>query len=225
MRLTLGLPLLIFLILFIYQYYRQRFVMAFVLVPFIAFSMYMLAAPYTCSQINERQYGYMADIEVGKPLGLLEKWNIYGLNISMGLIAPMVGYPEAGLHTLAMMIPNDGGKKVFTGDFFLRKSAMVREAFMKGEKQVRWYQRHYNITNEEARVALALNVAHIRVEDGYYKIKAQVSYPKKCRSHMINLSWLKLDMEEGLIRYLEEEGWLFPYWVEWQYPVSDFVLN
>ena len=185
----------------------------------VGFVLYLALMPVTMPQMNNKTAAWQERISNGGHLSFIEKWNVYGISITASVVA-FPFFPEASKEFLYMMVPAKNGLRTFEGDFFMQ-SKKLQDAFKQSDKgKVVWYQKHYNIRNAESRVALALNACTyeiIRTEkETTYKAAVAVRYPKKCRSTMLKEP-LEIRVEEGLFRYLEEEGWLFGYNAVWIY--------
>jgi hypothetical protein len=126
-----------------------------------------------------------------------------------------------------MLFSSFNGVRNFESDFFM-ESKILTTAFEKSNKgRVRWLQKHYKVWNPECRVALALNICNYTVTQHSdftnYEVRVPVRFPKQCRSTFFSndLGFLNhaltIRLEEGLFRYLEEEGWLFGYDAIWRH--------
>jgi hypothetical protein len=183
------------------------------------FVIYLLLLPVTMPQMNKKTASYQERVSSGEHLNFIEKWNIYGLSITASLVAYPF-FPEVSKEFLLMLFPTDNDMREFRSGFFM-KSQKMQEAFKNSNKgSVEWYQKHYNIFNPESRIALALNPCKYEIkktdEGTIYKVIAPVRYPKRCRSTMLKEP-VEIRVEEGLFRYLEDEGWLFGYDAIWTY--------
>ncbi|MBN1899202.1 MAG: hypothetical protein JW827_10515 [Spirochaetes bacterium] len=168
-----------------------------------------------------------------------DKIGIYGLNILMGA-AGCFFYPEVSKETLLLMFPHGKDKKrVFRSDFALRSKKVTGELkrFIEslesarpekmtyGPKKILWNPEAYQAFNDEARVALALNMVRLKAfavkQEKKYKIKVELkvkcAYPRS--SYVTLIKEPELKIEEGLFWVLQEAGWLFPYTAIWQFEV------
>ena len=179
----------------------------------IGFSMYILALPITLNQMANTQRSYITYVSSGKGLNIIEKFNIYGLNImAVSIALPL--FQEVAIEAGYMMFNYDGADLVLESDFFL-ESRRIQKAISSGNKKgrVRWYKKDYH--NSEARVSLALNICNYEIlENGKMKVWAEMNYPKK-NEIIIGKEYLKVVVDEGLFRYLVDEGWLFAYRTVW----------
>ena len=218
----IGYLLAVLFVVSLYLTYKRkklRYTTAPILIGFI---MYILMLPITLPQMNRTTAAYQERVSAGKHLNVMEKWNIYGMNITM-LTVTYPFFPEGSKEAFLMMIPDKDGVREFKGDFFM-KSKMMRKAFNKSDKgRVRWYQKHYRLTNEEVRVALALNICNYEIkrtkEFTEYKVTVPIAYPKRYRSTFLKEP-VEIRVEEGLFRYLEEQKWLFAYDAVWTHRVD-----
>lgn len=195
-----------------------------ILVGFVA---YLAMLPVTMPQMNNKTASYQERVSNGEDLSFIEKWNVYGISITASVIAYPF-FPEVSKEFLLMMFPAENGVREFESDFFM-KSERMQEAFKKSNKgKVEWYQKHYNIFNPESRVALAFNPCKYEInktgKGTEYKVFVPVRYPKRCRSTMLKEP-VEIRVEEGLFRYLEEEGWLFGYDAVWTYMDKKTISN
>jgi hypothetical protein len=180
---------------------------------------YLLMLPVTMTQMNKKTAVWQERVSNGSDLTTFEKFNIYGQMITASVIG-LPFAPEASGEFMLMMFPAKNNLREFNSDFFM-DSQKIQDAFKKGDKgTVRWYQKHYNILNTESRTALALNICNYKVEQTgngtKYTVSSSINFPKRCRSYMLQKP-LEIRLEEGLFRYLVDEGWLFDYTAVWSY--------
>lgn len=169
-----------------------------------------------------------------------DKVGIYGLNLAMGAAA-MPLYPEVSRETMLLALkPPADGVRVFTSDFPLG-SARVREAVRAfggrtpgapdsldriWEKKVAWSLSEYAPGKPEARWALAMNPAQVRIRTLasemhsklHVSVEVRVEYPANCR--VVLLGNPRLAVEEGLFWVLQQDGWLHPYTASWQFTLD-----
>ncbi|HNY30679.1 MAG TPA: hypothetical protein PKO15_07315 [Fibrobacteria bacterium] len=166
-----------------------------------------------------------------------DKLGIYGLNLAMGAAALPL-YPEVSRETLLMTLaaPEEGVRRfdsefplgsqrirALVGDFRKRKPATPDSVDRNWEGKVAWPLSEYAIGKPEARWALALNPAQVRIRTLagerhrrlHVSVEVRVEYPASCRVVLVGNP--RLAVEEGLFWVLQEEGWLHPYTASWQF--------
>ena len=173
----------------------------------------------TASILNKTNDFYFSMIKSGHGLSMQEKLNVYGLNIVMAVMAYPI-FPEVAKETLLMMFPVEGNVRTFNDGFFM-KSAKIRKALKKNSLQkeiyVSWNASEYLHLFTEARSALALNACTIRkFANGDVTAEVKVTYPAESRTLLIPFP-SKVYLQEGLLNYLQTEGWLFPYKAIWTF--------
>ncbi len=220
----IGYLLLILLAIELYFSIRKIQLKSVMIALFIGFIMYVLMLPLTTRKMNITTASYQERVSHGKHLNVIEKFNVYGIYIIASTIAYPF-FPEASTEFLYMMIPAKNGIREFESDFFMKSKRLV-DAFNKSNKgTVRWFQKHYNITHPESRTALALNICNYKIfktkKRTKYVVSVPIRFPKKCRSTFFKNDLLTIRAEEGLFRYLEEQGWLFGYNAVWTYTESN----
>lgn len=199
----------------IYSYYKSNKAKWLGYSILIGFVIYIFMLPITLNVMNTKTASYQERISLGKDLSIIEKWNVYGINLAACIVAfPVV--PEAAMEMGLMMFPCANEERVFDGSFFMN-SQVVQNAIKSGKATglLQWYQKHYNITHSESRIAIALNMSTYEIKGDSIYIKTPIRYPKKCRSTFISYP-VTIRIEEGLFRYLDEEGWLFGYDAYWK---------
>ena len=68
----------------------------------------------------------------------------------------------------------------------------------------------------EARIALALNGGHVRVEGNKVIAKVKIEYPKKSFAPLLPIPGFGvIGVEEGLFWILQQEKWYHTGYVEW----------
>lgn len=185
----------------------------------IGFISYILLLPLTFYKLNKNSDAYFAKIQSGKHLNVIEKWNIYGLNVTMTFVA-FPFYPEAAIETFFMFFPDEDRIRVFHSDFFLKSDKLQKAFKVNDVAHFHWKLPDYNISSPEARVALALNPLDYEVK----RYKNSIEYTMKVPGHfhkgedvMYSNKYFKVAIREDLFWYLEGEGWLFPYTIVWKY--------
>lgn len=179
---------------------------------------YLLLLPLSLWQFDAKSRTMMAAIQRGEKLDVIDKCAIYGMNVIMGITA-MPLYPEVAIETLLMCIPDEDGIRTFNDDFFLASSSIQKVPVPARRKEVSWHPDVYAQMSAESRVALALNKCYVTTirKDSIiqYEVEVEISYPPKAR--VLLTPWpFPIIVEEGLIRYLETCGWLFPYTAIWK---------
>lgn len=177
--------------------------------------LYILMLPLTLDVMNTKTAKYQESVSAGHGLSLIEKWNVYGINLTACFVAfPIVA--EAALEMFLMVIPTKDHQRAFDGSFFM-DSEIITKAIKSGKKKglLQWYQKHYNLTHSESRAAIALNMGTYEIKGDSIYLKIPIRYPKRCRSTFISYP-VTMRVEEGLFRYLEEQGWLFGYDAYWK---------
>lgn len=178
--------------------------------------LYLSALPLTLWQYQAKSKAFYLKIESGQQLKLNEKISIYGLNLTMGLVAFPV-YPEVARETLYLCIPARNEMRTFKSNFFL-KSRKIRRAIVNNEERITWSAGEFALGHEESRFALALNPCTLHrnaTENGSELIASvDVRYSKKFEVILISKP-VKISVEEGLFWYLQEINWLHPYRAQW----------
>jgi hypothetical protein len=176
------------------------------------FLLYILFLPITLTQLKNTQRDYITRVRQGKELNVIEKGNIWGLNLMSAVIAYPF-YTEVAKETGLMIF--DGPKtRYFESDFFL-ESKVIQQLIKSGIKsgKLRWPSKDY-YSATEARVSLALNGGYYKIVDGRFIIDVDINYPSKSEIR-IGTPYLQITVEEGLFNYLEKRGWLHTYNARW----------
>jgi hypothetical protein len=177
---------------------------------------YLVMLPLTLFQYQDRAQKIFRKIQRGEDLQINEKLSIYGLNLSIGIVAFPV-YPEVAKETLLMCIPSRENKRTFKSDFFL-ESGKIQEANANKRNRVSWSKNEFVMGNKESRYALALNPCTLRVTEredyAEYEVTVNVEYARNFP--VVLIGWpLKITLQEGLFWYLQEINWLHPYKASW----------
>ena len=183
----------------------------------VGIAAYIIMLPFVFNSITGMSAKYSKLINEGKDLNVIQVWNIYGLHLTMTVTALPL-YPEVALETAIMHIPKKKNDTiVINSDFFL-KSKKFRDAIKRSDSGiVRWKQADFNITSDEARVALALAPTRYRkLPDGRYETSILVGYNPKAWATFIDTKYVKLSVSEALFNYLEKKGLLFRYVAVWR---------
>lgn len=158
---------------------------------------------------------------------------IWNGNVIMAAGGALLGYPEAALETLGMIVPADSPRD-WASDFAMAspKVRMPLERFIESLPReprgknvemppVKLAWRHYR---SDRRVALALNapsVLHATARpsgSGWTidcRITVPVAYPKRARVWFLKVAGIDFFVEEGLFYALQELGWLHAYNTVW----------
>lgn len=150
-------------------------------------------------------------ITAGYGLSLKEKVAAYNLNLLL-CAGAILFYPDAAREVFLMHIPAEGDIRISDNDFFL-DSELIRKHIREGRMgTVSWGNSFKYGTHEELKYGTALNPCKLsKTKDGY-SVEVEVAYPAKARTNLdIFGPRLPIYVEEGLMNYLQKEGWLFPY--------------
>jgi hypothetical protein len=174
----------------------------------------------------------------GEGLPLRYKCAIWGGNIIMAIGGAVMGYPEAALQTVFMII--DGPKKrTWVSDFAL-SSPKIRNPLskfsnnlplkpMNSQRRMKTVSIAWRGYAADRRVAFALNgPARLSAEAKYdgvewvivNKIRVPIRYPKRARVRFLSVAGKPFYVEEGLFHSLETIGWLHPYEAEWRWTMK-----
>ena len=176
------------------------------------FILYIAMLPVTLIQLNTKQHRYIKEVQAGRGLNTVEKANVWGLNMMMATLGATV-YSEAAFET-AWMAVSDGSPLVIKNDFFL-DSPKIQKAIASGEKKVhiKWSGSDY-LSIDEGRASLALNQCTFKRDGDDVSVSLNITYPKDGKV-LLRLGFVPIYVEEGLFRYLTEEGWLNSYNITW----------
>ncbi|MBT3786951.1 MAG: hypothetical protein HOC33_05485 [Alphaproteobacteria bacterium] len=158
----------------------------------------------------------------------INKVEIYGLGVLMSALAYPI-YPEVAHEHMMLYTVFDEGAKIIEDDFFLC-STVVQDAIKRAIKTRRpyrlsWPASAYQLSlnpdrYREARIALALNGGHVRVEGNNVIVKIKIAYPKKSYAPLIPIPGIGvIGVEEGLFWILQQEKWYHTGYVEWVAPM------
>lgn len=154
----------------------------------------------------------------------VNKVEIYTLGVIMSLLAAPI-YPEVAREHLMLHSHFDNGSKIIKNDFFVG-SPVVQKATQKATKTGRpirlaWPASAYQFSFDpeayrEARIALALNGGHVRVEGRKIIAKVKIEYPQKSFAPLLHIpGYGVIGVEEGLFWILQQEEWYHTGYVEW----------
>ena len=142
----------------------------------------------------------------------------------MSLLAAPI-YPEVAREHMMLYARFSEDPRVINNDFFMRSSVVqnaIESAKITGQPyRLAWPVNSYQFSLDrekywEARIALALNGGHLRVENNKVIVKIKVGYPQKSFAPLLMIPGLGvIGVEEGLFWILQEERWYHTGYVEW----------
>ena len=152
------------------------------------------------------------------------KVEIYALGVIMSLLATPI-YPEVAREHMMLYTPFDEDPKIINNDFFMRSSLIqnaVRQAKSTGQPyRLAWSANAYQFSfdtakYQEARIALALNGGHVRVEADKIIVRVKIGYPKNSFAPLLSIPGFGvIGIQEGLFWVLQQEKWYHTGYVEW----------
>ena len=183
------------------------------------FVLYLLMLPVTGYQLNNKNKKYHSIIKSGERLNVVQKVNVYGLTMLMGTVALPL-FPESAIETLLMAIPDKDKIRTIESDFFMKSEKLKQHIAKYKGGHVHWTLKDYEFGAKEARVALALNPLDYTIKETEVNTIYKMMVP--CHFHygedvLIETSFMRIAIDEYVIRHLEDEGWLFPYTMVWIY--------
>jgi len=154
----------------------------------------------------------------------INKAEIYVLGLAIGVIGYPI-YPEVAREHLMMYRPFSNKPKVIRSNFF-RGFPIVENAIIKAKRsgkpyRLAWPSSAYKLffqsdEYKEARIALALNGGHVRIQDNKVIASINIKYPQNSFAPLIPIKSLgTIGVEEGLFWVLQKVGWLYSGEVEW----------
>lgn len=184
---------------------------------FVVLSLLMVLGIYRLDKLNSKP------IEPHN-FSWVNKVEIYTLGMIMSLLAAPI-YPEVAREHLMLYSRFDKGLKIIRNDFFVG-SPLVQKATQQAMKtgqpiRLAWPASAYQLSFDaeayrEARIALALNGGHVRVEGNEVIAKVKVEYPKKSFAPLLSIpGYGVIGVEEGLFWVLQQEKWYHTGHVEW----------
>jgi serine/threonine protein phosphatase PrpC len=210
-----GYLMLVLLVIGWLKYFRTKSLKYLLFTIIAGIFIYVVMLPLTLYQYKSTSSLYINKVEQGKHLNVVEKLNVYGLNIIISTVAYPF-YPEVAKESFLMIFPAKNNERTFYSDFFM-KSDKIKKAFLNNKHYVAWSGADYMRMDIEGRCALALNPCRLnKTNTGnsiVYKVKVEVAYPYK--SHTQILPGIYID--EGLFHYLQNERWLHPFTAIWIY--------
>lgn len=219
------------------RYYYRRMVILLTLFILIASGYAVVVAEMNdnIKTLSQKLYTYKTQ----QHFSLLDKLNIYGLNIMMG-VAALPLYPQAARETLWMIIPADKGMRKLESNFPLGSdninkilvpftsslNSTSKKVVQLKEQTIVWKPSDYALGEPEAKYALALNAADVSAiatkQDTGWRIhvttKVKIRYPERSRVTLIHKP--ELQIEEGLFWILQEAGWLHSYVAYWESTIT-----
>ena len=188
-----------------------------IILSFVVLSLLMVLGLYRLDKLNAKP------IETHN-FSWVNKVEIYTLGVIMSLLAAPI-YPEVAREHLMLYSPFDKGPKIIRNDFFVG-SPLVQKAMKQATQtgqpiRLAWPVSAYQLsldaeTYREARIALALNGGHVRVEGNKIIAKVKVEYPKKSFAPLLPIpGYGVIGVEEGLFWILQQEKWYHTGYVEW----------
>jgi hypothetical protein len=154
----------------------------------------------------------------------INKIEIYSLGGIMSLLAAPI-YPEVAREHMMLYARFSEDPKIIDDDFFMRSSVVqnaIERAKLTGQSyRLAWPVNVYQFSFDrekywEARIALALNGGHLRVESNKVIVKVKVGYPQNSFAPLLPIPGLGvIGVEEGLFWILQEEAWFHTGYVEW----------
>ena len=185
------------------RWLRRLLISFFVVVILAAFGLYRL------NELNAKP------IEVSQ-FSWVNKVEIYAIGTLMSLAAWTI-YPEVAREHMMLYAPFDEDPKIIKDDFFLQsvvvQQAIRKAASTKKSHRLAWPASAHRLSfdrkkYQEARIALALNGAHLSVQDNQIAVRIKIAYPRKSLAPLIVIPGLGvISVEEGLFWILQQEGW------------------
>ncbi len=174
----------------------------------------------------------------GEGLPLRYKCAIWGGNIIMAIGGAVMGYPEAALETVFMIV--DGPeKRTWVSDFALSSPKVLNPLSkfstdllmkpMNTQHRMKTVSLAWHDYAADRRVAFALNGPATFSAEAKYdgvdwiienRIRVPVRYPKRARVLILSVAGKPFYVEEGLFHALENIGWLHPYEAEWLWTIK-----
>jgi hypothetical protein len=201
-----------------YYFLKKRKLKVIPITLLIGFIGYMAFLPLTTGTLNQKQREYYQKIKSGRELNLLEMWNLYGLHITIIFAGAPIA-PQASYEMIFMHFPDKDKKRTHYSDFFL-ESKKLQQAMAKSDKgHLAWTLKDYYLTNPEHKVALALNPLDYEVRRYDDRIEYYMTVPLHWHYGVdVMLSWpVRFEVNESLMRYLEERKWLHMHWATWRH--------
>lgn len=188
-----------------------------IILSFVVLSLLMVLGLYRLDKLNAKP------IETHN-FSWVNKVEIYTLGVIMSLLAAPI-YPEVAREHLMLYSPFDKGPKIIRSDFFVG-SPLVQKAMKQATQtgqpiRLAWPVSAYQLSLDaeayrEARIALALNGGHVRVEGNEVIAKVKIEYPKKSFAPLLPIPGFGvIGVEEGLFWILQQEKWYHTGYVEW----------
>ncbi len=185
------------------KWFRRLFILFVIVAILAAFGLYRL------NELNAKP------IEISQ-FSWINKVEIYALGTLMSIAAWPI-YPEVAREHMMLYAPFDEDPKVIKDDFFMQsivvQQAIQKAASTKKSHRLAWPASAYILSfddkkYQEARIALALNGAYLRIEEGQVAVTIKIAYPRKSLAPLIVIPGLGvISVDEGLFWILQQEGW------------------
>lgn len=177
----------------------------------ICVAVFFLLTPLSIIQYNQEGARMQQKITAGDGLSLKEKLGAYNLNLLLCAGALLV-YPDVAREVFLIHIPVKGNVRISNNDFFMDSEVIRKHIREDRMGTVSWGNSFKYGTQEELKYGTALNPCKLSKTDSGYSVEVEVSYPARARTTLDLFGpRLPIYVEEGLMNYLQKEGWLFPY--------------
>ena len=118
----IGYLLFLIMMLGLYFSIKKRKLKPSFIAIFLGFILYMAFLPVTMTSMNAKTASYQKRVSNGQHLSFVEKYNVYGINITAFIVAfPLV--PEISKECFYMMFPTQKGVREFESDFYTKESS------------------------------------------------------------------------------------------------------
>ena len=151
----------------------------------------------------------------GKELNLYEKCSIYSMHVALWTLGWPLS-PQAARECLMLHFPQKDTvsmKMALTSPRLEKAMHSLVDKPIGASVEVSWDgNKAYSLSNPEHKVAIAVNPCRIekRIREGNscgFDIYSTMLYPKRSNT-VITIGAIRIPIQEGLFRYLQEEGWL-----------------
>lgn len=184
---------------------------------FIILSLVLALGVYRLDKLNKKP------VETSN-FSWVNKVEIYALGAIMSLLAAPI-YPEVAREHMMLYTPFDEDPKIINDAFFIRSSLVqnaIKQAKSTGQPyRLAWPVKAYQFSfdsekYQEARIALALNGGHVRVEADKIIVRVRIGYPQNSFAPLVSIpSFGVIGVQEGLFWVLQQEKWYHTGHVEW----------
>ena len=157
----------------------------------------------------------MKKLRNGKELNLYEKCSIYSMHVGLWTLGwPMS--PQAARECFMLHFPQKDTVSIKMEFSSPRIEAVVRalkDCPIGSSTSISWNGNEaYSFANPEHKVAIAVNPCRVVKEwqEGYLyecSVYSLMQYPKQS-STVISIGAIRIPIQEGLFRYLQDDGWL-----------------